>query len=567
MKKLLQPLVLLLIALMVPVTATAAYEQLADGVYQDGSTLYITSGVTSLGDLQVNPSEIYCYATIPPACISNTFTGYDATLHVPAAGMVSYFTTLYWYNFNNILSDAIEPLSVTMNTTEAELEIGQQLSLSATVAPSDATPKTMYWASTDTSVATVSSSGKVTAVAVGECDILAACVDNVAVCHLMVISPFITIVLDKHELNLLPNHTSTLIATCSPFDVDLAVTSSNLGVAIPRIINGSIMVVGVAEGIATITVCAADGKCSPDSCEIIVFTDRGDVNCDGYVNISDVTKLIDLLLSDNSEGLSIDKADTNLDGNVNIADVTMLIDYLLSGSWPQEECLPELVTETYTINGVSFNMVFVEGGTFMMGNSSESDESPVHQVTLSDFSIGETEVTQALWMAVMETNPSYFTSDLQLPVERVSWSECQSFITKLNQMTGKTFRLPTEAEWEYAARGGKWTHGYRYAGSDTIDNVAWYHYTVSHNTHVVATKAPNELGLYDMSGNVSEWCQDKYAPYSSDAQVNPIGTSSSNNYVIRGGSWLEMGSSCRVTNRSYMYRAYRSYAVGLRLAL
>ena len=134
---------MLLMAFMVPATATAAYEQLADGVYQDGTTVYITSGVTSLGDLQINPSEIYCYATIPPACVSNTFTGYDATLHVPAAGMVSYFTTLYWYNFNNILSDAIEPLLVTMNAADAEVEIGQQLSLSATVAPGDATPKTV----------------------------------------------------------------------------------------------------------------------------------------------------------------------------------------------------------------------------------------------------------------------------------------------------------------------------------------------------------------------------------------------------------------------------------------
>ena len=333
MKKSLQSLVLLLMALIVPATATAAYEQLADGVYQDGSVLYITSGVTSLGDLQVNPSEIYCYATIPPACVSNTFTGYDATLHVPAAGMVSYFTTLYWYNFNNILSDAIEPQSVTMNSTEAEVEIGQQLSLSATVVPSDATPKTVYWSSTDTSVATVTSGGTVTAVAVGECDVLATCVDKVAVCHVTVVPPRVTITLNEHEVRLLPNHTITLTAACSPIDVDLAVTSSNPGVAIPRLVNGAIMVVGVAEGTATITVNAADGWANPDSCVVAVYTELGDVNCDGYVNISDVTKLIDYLLSSNPEGLSVDNADTNRDGNVNISDVTCLIDYLLSGFW------------------------------------------------------------------------------------------------------------------------------------------------------------------------------------------------------------------------------------------
>ncbi len=332
---------MLLMALMVPITATATYEQLAEGVYQDGTTLYITSGVISLGDLQVNPSEIYSYATIPPACVSNTFTGYDATLHVPAAGMVSYFTTLYWYNFNNILSDAIEPLSVMMNTTEAELEIGQQLSLSATVVPGDATPKSVNWSSTDTSVATVSSVGTVTAVAVGECDILATCVDKLAVCHVTVVSPRVTITLDKHEVRLLPNHTIILTATCSPFDVDLAVTSSNPGVAIPRLVNGTIMVVGVAEGTATITVNAADGWGHPDACEVIVYTEHGDVNCDGYVNINDLTNLIDLLLTGDCEGLSIDKADIDSDGSVNINDVTSLIDFLLSGEWPWEPEEPQ----------------------------------------------------------------------------------------------------------------------------------------------------------------------------------------------------------------------------------
>lgn len=309
------------------------YVKLADGVYLDGTTLYICNGVTSLGDLQINPSEIYCYAAIPPVCVSNTFTGYDATLHVPAASMVSYFTALYWYNFNNILSDAIEPLSVTMNITDAEVGIGQQLSISATVAPGDATPKTVYWSSTDTSVAKVSS-GTVTAVALGECDILATCVDKVAVCHVTVVSPLVTITLDKHEARLLPNHTITLTASCSPIDVELAVSSSHPGVAIPRIVNGSIMVVGVSEGTATITVNTADGKGNPDTCKVTVYTEPGDVNSDGYVNISDVTALIDYLLSGNPEGLSAVNADTNVDRKVNISDVTFLIDYLLSGRWP-----------------------------------------------------------------------------------------------------------------------------------------------------------------------------------------------------------------------------------------
>jgi len=309
------------------------YVQLADGVYLDGSTLYICSGVTSLGDLQVNPDEIYCYAAIPPACTANTFTGYDATLHVPATSMVSYFTALYWINFNNILSDAIEPQSVTLNKNDAEVEIGQQLSLSATVAPSDATPKTVYWSSTNPSIATVNSSGAVTAVAAGECDILVRCVDKVAVCHVAVVPPRVTITLDKHEVRLLPNHTMTLMATCSPINVDLAVTSSNPAVAIPRLVNGTIMVVGVAEGTATITVNAADGEGNPDSCEITVYTEPGDVNSDGYVNISDVTALIDYLLSGNQSGVNLTGADCNNDVDININDVTTLIDYLLSGDW------------------------------------------------------------------------------------------------------------------------------------------------------------------------------------------------------------------------------------------
>ena len=163
-----------------------------------------------------------------------------------------------------------------------------------------------------------------------------------------------------------------------------------------------------------------------------------------------------------------------------ISDVTTLIDYLLAGTWGDEPGNPGGGNETYTVNGVSFKMVGVEGGTFTMGATAEqgsdaySNEKPAHEVTLSSFSIGETEVTQALWQAVMGSNPSYFTGDLNRPVERVSWNDCQTFITKLNEMTGKTFRLPTEAEWEYAARGGNLSQGYKYAGSNDVNEVAWY---------------------------------------------------------------------------------------------
>ena len=322
-------LTLMLMVAMLPLMANA-YEQLADGVYQDGSTLYIGSGVTSLGSLQVNSTTIYCYATIPPACSANTFTGYGAALHVPTSAMVNYFTAQYWYNFNNIFADAVEPQSVTISDTEVLVELDKQLSLSATVSPSYATPTTVNWASTNTAVATVSASGMVTAVGIGECYIHATCVNKLAICHVIVTPQRVTITLDKHETRLLPNHTLKLNAFCSPATVELAVSSSNPAVALPRIVSGTIMVVGVAEGTATITVNAADSWGNPDACEITVYTEPGDVNSDGYVNISDVTALIDYLLSGNTPTINLTKADCNNDGNINISDVTTLIDYLLT---------------------------------------------------------------------------------------------------------------------------------------------------------------------------------------------------------------------------------------------
>jgi len=233
-------------------------------------------------------------------------------------------------------------------------------------------------------------------------------------------------------------------------------------------------------------------------------------------------------------------------------------------------------SKTYTVNGVTFKMLPVAGGTFQMGAQSTDpngqnydadaygDESPVHQVTLSAFTIGETEVTQALWQAVMGSNPSYF-KDPVLPVEQVSWDDCQTFLTKLNQLTGKTFRLPTEAEWEYAARGGNESTGYKYSGSNTIGNVAWYYDNGGSKTHAVGTKQANELGIYDMSGNVCEWCSDRYDSYSSSSQTNPTGAASGYFRVFRGGSWAYIARGCRVSYRRYFNPALRSSDLGLRL--
>jgi formylglycine-generating enzyme required for sulfatase activity len=215
------------------------------------------------------------------------------------------------------------------------------------------------------------------------------------------------------------------------------------------------------------------------------------------------------------------------------------------------------------------NMIKVEGGTFTMGATSEqgsdagSNEKPTHKVSLSDYYIGKYEVTQEEWEAVMGKNPSKFKG-LSLPVENVSWNNYMDFISKLNRLTGLNFSLPTEAQWEYAARGGNKSKGYKYAGSNYINEVAWY---TSSNTHDVGTKAPNELGLYDMSGNVYEWCSDRYGSYSSSSQTNPIGPTSGSGRVCCGGSWGDSGWSCRVSFRSGGNPDFRGNGHGFRLVM
>ena len=213
------------------------------------------------------------------------------------------------------------------------------------------------------------------------------------------------------------------------------------------------------------------------------------------------------------------------------------------------------------------NMVRVEGGTFTMGNDADVEAKPAHQVTLSSFSIGKYEVTQEEWEAVMGNNPSNIKG-AKRPVENVNWNDCRQFIRKLRSLTGKNFRMLTEAEWEYAARGGNKSRGYNYSGSNILDDVGWYDGNSSKTTHDVGLLDPNELGLYDMSGNVWEWCADWYGgSYESGAQRNPAGPSSGSCRVIRGGGWLINARYCRSSYRYYSAPGNRNDDLGLRLVL
>ena len=216
-------------------------------------------------------------------------------------------------------------------------------------------------------------------------------------------------------------------------------------------------------------------------------------------------------------------------------------------------------------------MVFVEGGTFTMGctdGECQTNEEPAHQVTLSSFNIAKYPVTQAQWKAIMDTVPSNFKGD-HLPVEKVSWNDVQEFISRLNDSTGKNYRLPTEAEWEYAARGGnQGNNGYKYSGSNDVNTVAWYSANSGNITHDVGTKAHNELGIYDMSGNVNEWCSDWMGPYSADPQTNPQGPGTGAMRVARGGSCTETSTTnCRVSYRTQFGPTTQISSVGFRLVL
>lgn len=229
-------------------------------------------------------------------------------------------------------------------------------------------------------------------------------------------------------------------------------------------------------------------------------------------------------------------------------------------------------TDTVWVSGVPMVFIKVEGGTFSMGATSEqsvaadSDEKPVHKVTLTGFYIAQTEVTQELWQKIMDNNPSTIKGNNR-PVHNVSWYDCMDFIEALNAISGKKFRMPTEAEWEYAARGGNRSKGFKFAGGNNAEKFAWNAESSGTELYFVKTKQPNELGLYDMGGNAYEWCGDLYGAYSDKAQNNPQGMDIGESRVLRGGSWQTPRNDCRVSNRHSCIPYDRREDYGLRLAV
>ena len=239
-------------------------------------------------------------------------------------------------------------------------------------------------------------------------------------------------------------------------------------------------------------------------------------------------------------------------------------------NWNVEEVTEE---QQEVIREIVSNMVRVEGGTFQMGSDDElaaTDEQPVHSVTLSSYRINKFTVTQKQWRTLMGSDPgwnsNYGVGD-EFPATYVTYADCENFVKTLNTLSGLNFRLPTEAEWEYAARGGKQSQGTLYSGSDNPDEVAWHQGNAGNVLHYPGRLRPNELGLYDMSGNIWEWCGDWYGEYPADAQTNPAGPANGNRRVVRGGSFSYEASYSRVSQRNSLSPNYRSFVTGFRVAI
>ena len=474
----------------------------------------------------------------------------------------------------------ITPDSIVLNHVNEQMQVGEQLTLIATVYPSNVTNPTITWTTTNRAVATVTN-GVVKAVGVGECDITATCQGKQATCHISVISVTPdSIVLNHVNEQMHVGEQLTLTATVYPSNVtNPTITWATTNRSVATVTNGVVKAVGVGECDITATCQGKQATCHitvvavlPESITLNYTNKR--------MNVGDKLTLIATVSPSNVTNPTVTWSSTKTsvatvangvvtavavgecDIKATCQNVSATCHITVQGSTTSGEI---------TVNGVTFVMVPVPGGTFTMGISIQGDASTdnkiQHQVTLSDFAIGQTEVTQELWYAVMGYNPSINKANPQYPVEYVTWNDCQNFIATLNDLTGLNFRLPTEAEWEYAARGGKLSQGYRFSGSNTLYEVAWCNGNSGGSIHPVGQLAPNELGLYDMTGNVKEWTNDWYAYYTSAAQTDPTGPATGSWKVFRGGSYDSKAAECYVTKRASREVTFHNTNLGLRLVL
>ena len=290
------------------------------------TTLYVDNGITGITGINEAPSDVYSFAVTPPTCDEYSFLDYSGTLHVPAASLSAYFTAPYWCNFANIVGDAVKPDGISLDKDSIELIVPESETLTTTISPASATSYIIAWASSNPGVATIVD-GLVTAVGHGECDIVALCADQKAVCHVTVYSDRISV---DEQTQVLPNHMVTLTPTSLAAERPaMTVTSSDPTVAVARVMNGKVEVVGVSEGTATITVASADGTAKPATCRVTVYTEMGDTNGDGFIDVADVTNLIDKVLGNNVTIFKDKNGDLNNDGIMDVEDVTTLINTIL----------------------------------------------------------------------------------------------------------------------------------------------------------------------------------------------------------------------------------------------
>ena len=456
MKRVLGAFVLFFV-LMLPTVTSADCIELADGVYCDGSTLYICSSVNTLGALQFTPTEVYSFVGVPPTCVGNSFTSYDATLHMPATSYGAYFIADYWGWFTNMLNDAVEPTCVKLSITDVSMTAGEVLNLIATVLPNNASMRSIEWTSTNTQVASVVG-GQVIALAAGECDIIASCLDRQAVCHITVVETTIMIALDVHKARLLPNHALTLNPVMSPMPTTLNVTVSDPQVAAARLVNDAVNVVGLSEGTTMIVVSSIDGLAVPDTCLVTVYTELGDVNCDGYVTIGDVTTLINYLLGGNVNPFSVINADTNCDEKVSIGDVTMLINHLLGNInlnppvLPKREFRSAWITTVWCLDWPSQGV----GATKQKAQMDRLlDSLQVNRFNAVNFQVRS--MCDAMYQSSIEPWSSYLTGTrgadpgfdpLQYVVEgcHKRGMECHAWVNPYRWSTGTNWNTPYDQE-------------------------------------------------------------------------------------------------------------------------